>query len=58
MFGDVMDILDSEYFDEHPEGRVVLPEKRFRVVLFACLETNAYDSLVYHLGPEYQVKSA
>lgn len=54
MFGDVMEFLDSEYFDEHPEGELVLPEKRFRVVLFACLETNAYDPLVYHPGPEYQ----
>ena len=37
MFGDVMEFLDSEYFDEHPEGELVLPEKRFRVILLSII---------------------
>lgn len=54
MFGDVTKFLDPEYFEEHPDGTLILPGKRFRLVLFACMETDAYDPLVYHPGAEYQ----
>lgn len=57
MFGDVMEFLDSEYFEKHTEGTLVLPERSFHIVLFACLETDAYDPLVYHPGPEYQTET-
>lgn len=47
MFGNVTDFTEKSYFEEHRTGTLFLPEGSFAVRLFAVLETDAYDSMVY-----------
>lgn len=54
MFGDVMEFLDQEYFDTHQTGTLFLPESTWKIQLFACIETDSYDNLIYNVGPDYQ----
>ncbi len=56
MFGDVMEFLDGDYFDQHQTGTLFLPESTWRVDLFACIETDAYDSMIYNTGPDYKLQ--
>lgn len=47
MFGILDDFLQQEYFDEHTEGQLYLADTRYRIELFAVLETDAYDRMVF-----------
>ncbi len=46
MFGQVIDFLEEDFFDEHPTGTLYLPNKTYTISLFACMETNAYEPRV------------
>ena len=48
MFSDVLNFRDQEYYLQHPQGILWLPgEKAMRVEVFACLEADARDEVVY-----------
>jgi sortase B len=47
MFGDIDEFADSDFFDEHMSGTLYLPDKKFSLSIFALIETDAYDSIVY-----------
>ena len=47
MFGDVVEFVNTDYFESHPTGTLYLPNATYRIELFACLEVDAFDSMVY-----------
>ena len=48
MFGDVARFTDRTYFEKHQTGRLFYPDGRsVEITLYACLQTDAYDRLVY-----------
>lgn len=53
MFGDVMEFLDADYFEKHRTGTLFLPHKTYGIELFAVIEADGYDRLIYSPGPEY-----
>ena len=53
MFSDVMEFLDADYFERHQTGTLYLPDKTYRITLFACMEADGYDRLIYSPGPDY-----
>lgn len=50
MFGDVTKFTEETYFTEHREGTLYLPEAAWKLHIFACVSTDAYDSVVYACG--------
>lgn len=48
MFGDVVEFVDGDYFQAHPTGTLYLPEATYHIELFACVEVDAYDRVIYH----------
>lgn len=50
MFGDVMEFTDEAYFQSHQTGTLYLPHKNFGITLFAVMEVDAYDRLIYAPG--------
>lgn len=55
MYGDVLKFLDEDYFQSHRTGTLFLPEKTYHINLFACMETDGYDRLIYSPGPDYHL---
>lgn len=53
MFGDVMEFLDADYFENHQTGTLYLLHETYDITLFACIEADSYDPLIYSPGPEY-----
>lgn len=53
MFGDIVEFVDAKYFEEHPTGILFMPDKTFDIQMFACMEADGYDRLIYRVGPEY-----
>ena len=47
MFGDVVEFVNTNYFEAHPTGTLYLPNATYSIELFACLEVDAFDSMVY-----------
>lgn len=48
MFGDVAEFVDEEYFDTHRTGTLYLLDgSAYNIELFACVETDAFDSVIY-----------
>lgn len=50
MFGDVMKFIEPEYFAAHQTGTLYVIDKTYDVAIFACIEADAYDSLIYNPG--------
>ena len=49
MFGDVVRFTEKDYFQEHQTGRLFWPDgKSSEITLYACVETDAYDQMVYY----------
>ena len=44
MFGQVLDFLEKDFFEEHESGTLYLLDATYSIHLFACIEVNAYDS--------------
>lgn len=57
MFGDVMQFIDGEYFQNHQTGTLFLPDSTWQIDLFACIEADAYDRLIYGVEPEYETQA-
>lgn len=47
MFGDVVEFVNTDYFDSHTTGTLYLPEATYHIELFACVQVDAYDSMIY-----------
>jgi sortase B len=56
MFGDVLEFVDADYFASHKTGTLYMPNKTYAITVFACLETDAYDRMIYRPGPDYKVQ--
>ena len=53
MFSDVMEFLDGNYFESHQTGTLYLPDKTYHISVFACIEADGYDPLIYNPGPDF-----
>lgn len=49
MFGDVVKFSEQKYFEEHLTGNLFLPDKTYGITIFACVETDASDPVIYNL---------
>lgn len=52
MFGDVVEYTDISYFEKHMEGWLYLADATYQIQMFACVETDAYDSMIYGCGAD------
>ena len=52
MFGDVVEYTDISYFEKHMEGWLYLADATYQIQMFACVETDAYDSMIYRCGAD------
>ena len=50
MFGDVPKYLDPEFFQKHRKGVLTTVNDAYELAFFACIQTNAYESMVYTVG--------
>jgi sortase B len=48
MFGEIPYFTDSEYFQEHQTGNIFTADHTYYIKWFACLETDAYDDMIYN----------
>lgn len=48
MFGDVVEFVNPDYFQTHTTGRLYLPEATYDITLFACVQVDAFDSVIYN----------
>lgn len=48
MFGDVTEFVNASWFENHPAGILYLPEKTYKITLFACVEVDAFDRVIYN----------
>jgi sortase B len=51
MFGDITEFTDADYFDAHPTGWLILPDKTYSLEFFACVKADAYDETLYRVQP-------
>lgn len=58
MFGALDNFLEKEYFDQHTSGQLYLVDTRYRIELFAALETDAYDSLSFVTSVQSEERQA
>lgn len=47
MFGDVANYTDVNYLREHQYGQLITPQGVYRLKIFMCIETDAYDDSIY-----------
>lgn len=47
MFGDVVEFANAGYFEAHPSGTLYLPDATYRITIFACVQVDAFDRIVY-----------
>lgn len=48
MFGDITSFVEQKYFDAHKTGRLYFPDGKSReITLYACVEADAYDEMIY-----------
>lgn len=48
MFGDVVEFVKQDYFDAHPTGTLYLSDATYSISIFACMQTDAFDSIVFN----------
>ena len=48
MFGDIVEFVNKDYFEGHKTGTLYLPDCTYQITLFACVEADASDSLIYN----------
>jgi sortase B len=47
MFGEIPNFLEEDYFDSHTTGTLYTVEHTKFITWFACIETDAYDMMIY-----------
>lgn len=50
MFGELASFLEPAYFNQHSSGTLYLPDRTCRIEIFACLQTDAYNAMVFNPG--------
>jgi len=50
MFGDIDKFRDQAFFDSHRVGVVQTPTGNWDLHVYACVQTDAYESLIYQIG--------
>ena len=59
MFGDVARFTNRTYFEKHQTGRLFYTDgSSVKITLYACLQTDAFDGLVYRLEVRKQENMA
>lgn len=48
MFGDIVEFVREDFFNAHTTGTLYAPGGTWNIELFACLEVDAYDSMVFN----------
>lgn len=48
MFGDVVEFVNTQFFDQHQTGTLYLPDATYHIQIFACVQTDAFDSIIYN----------
>lgn len=48
MFGDLVEFVKQDYFDAHPTGTLYLPDATYTISIFACVQTDAFDSVIFN----------
>lgn len=52
MFGDVMEFEEEKFFESHQTGTLYLPHETYEITIFAYIEADGYDRLIYKPGRE------
>ena len=52
MFGDVTEFLDEDFYNTHKTGELFCDGEIYDLEIFACVRCDAYDKVIYHIGPE------
>lgn len=47
MFGDIVQFTQSDYFAAHTTGTLITDDTTYTIALFACVQTDAYDPVLY-----------
>lgn len=47
MFGDVVEFREPVYFEKHKSGSLHTLDKSYEIHIFACVEADAYDYMIY-----------
>lgn len=50
MFGELANFTEEDYFREHTTGILYLADRTYEIELFACLQTSAYDAMMFGPG--------
>ena len=50
MYGDVMEMLDESYFRKHEKGELILPDRSYEIQLYAIMDCDAYDQMIYNVS--------
>lgn len=48
MFGELPKFMEQDYFNEHENGMLFLPDCTYQIAFFACLCTDAYNEKVFN----------
>ena len=47
MFGDIVQFTQSDYFAAHTTGTLITDDTTYNIALFACVQADAYDPVLY-----------
>lgn len=50
MFGELLDYRDAVYFEDHREGSLMVPGREWKLHVFACLQTDVGEELIFNPG--------
>ena len=48
MFGDIDNFVSDSYLESHHDGYLQTPEGNYRLTIFACISTDAYENTIYN----------
>jgi sortase B len=48
MFGELPNFVEDDYFESHSTGTLYTPEHTYSITWFACVETQAYDEMLFY----------
>jgi sortase B len=48
MFGELPNFVEDDYFESHSTGKLYTPEHTYSITWFACVETQAYDKMLFY----------
>ena len=48
MFGDIDKYISDDFLSKHHDGYLRTPTQNYRLTIFACISTDAYEKMIYH----------